>query len=241
MAEWLLRLKGEKFDLEDLPSLLRLPELSVTEDDGFYYLRSSEFDSLNSPGEVCERGRALIKLINGAAKLYRDSFQGIAEDGVILVEDDGKRHHYFYLEETLTIRSKTNAKVTVVKSDGTEFEYPIDQPSHLESWLRLAQKQKVVADALHFYREDSWISLYKVYEIVKEDVGGGDQIANKGWATKSALNRFRHTAQSRAALGDYARHAVDKGKPPSQPMSFSEAKSLIRNVLMEWLITKHNP
>ena len=178
-------------------------------------------------------------MINGAAKLYRDNFRGIAEDGIVLVEDDGKRHHYLYLEATSTIRSKMSAKATVVKSGGTEC--PIDQLSCLESWLRIAQRQKVVADALHFYQEDSWINLYKVYEIIEEDVGKVkkcSRIVNNGWATKSDISRFKQTAQSRAVLGDYARHAADKYKPPARPMSLSEAKSLVRNILMKWLITK---
>lgn len=52
MAKWLVRFKGERFDLEDLPSLLRSPELNITEENGFYYLQSSEFDSLTSSDEV---------------------------------------------------------------------------------------------------------------------------------------------------------------------------------------------
>jgi len=236
MPKWLVRLKGERFDLEDLPSLLRSPELNATEDNGFYYLQSSEFDSLTSADEVRERGIALIKILNGAAKLYRDNFRDVAEDGITRVENDGSRHHYVYLEGGITPRAKVSAQVTVITSNGSQPA--VGQPSPLESWFRLAQKHKPVADALHFYREDSWINLYKVYEVIIDDVGGEHIVVSNGWVSGSYLSRFTQTAQSRAALGDYARHASQKYKPPAQPMPLSEAKSLVKSILMKWLTTK---
>jgi len=216
--------------------LLRSPELNVTEDNGFYYLQSSEFDSLTSADEVRERGIALIKILNGAAKLCRDNFRDVAEDGITRVEDDGSRHHYVYLEGAITMRAKVSAQVTVITSNGSQPA--VDQPSPLESWFRLAQKHKPVADALHFYREDSWINLYKVYEVIKDDVGGKHIVVNKGWVSEPDLSRFTQTAQSRAALGDYARHASEKYKPRAQQISLSEAKSLVKSILMKWLTTK---
>ena len=68
MPKWLVRLKGERFDLEDFPKLLRLSEVKVVEEDGLFYLESSEFNSLTSAEEVRERGRVLINLINGVTK-----------------------------------------------------------------------------------------------------------------------------------------------------------------------------
>ncbi|MCJ7637237.1 MAG: hypothetical protein MUO21_07075, partial [Nitrososphaeraceae archaeon] len=94
MPKWLVRLKGERFDLEDFPKLLRSPEVRVIEESGSFYLESSEFDSLTLAEEVRERGRALIKLINGVSKFNRKSFLSISEDCITRVEDDGKRHNY---------------------------------------------------------------------------------------------------------------------------------------------------
>ncbi|GAH16079.1 unnamed protein product, partial [marine sediment metagenome] len=50
--------------------------------------------SLTSAEEVRERGKALIKIINGVTKFNRDNFLGISEDAIIRVEDDGKRYGY---------------------------------------------------------------------------------------------------------------------------------------------------
>jgi hypothetical protein len=68
MPEWLVRLEGEKFDLEDLPSLLCSPENTVIEEDSSYYLKSSQFKSLGSADEVRERAIDMIEKLNGAVK-----------------------------------------------------------------------------------------------------------------------------------------------------------------------------
>jgi len=236
VSKWLVILKGNKFDLEDLPSLLRSQEFNVTNNNGSYCLWSSEFNSLISADEVRERGIALIKMVNDAARLYRDDWHDVAVDGITCVEDDGNRHVYLYEEVTITARAKVSAVDVLISASGSQ---PVtDQPSPLESYLRLAQNHKPVADALHFYREDSWVNLYKVYEVVRDDVGGEHALIKKDWVPKDDLKLFTQIAQSRAALGDDARHASKKYKPPSQSMSFSEAKSLIKSILAKWFTTK---
>jgi len=236
MPKWLVRLKGEKFDLEDLPSLLRLPELSVIEEDSYYYLQSSEFDSLTSEDEVFKRGVELIKTVNEVAKLYRDNFCDVAEDRVTLIEDDGRRRHYIYLVDNVTGRSKVSATINVTTPDASQPA--VNRHSPLESFVYLSQKHKPVAVALHFYHEDSWVNLYKVYETIRDDVGGEHVIIKNDWVSKSELNRFTQTAQSIEALGDQARHASKKYQKPDVPMSHNEAKSLVKSILMKWLATK---
>jgi hypothetical protein len=236
MPKWLVRLKGERFDLDDFPKLLRSPEVRVVEENGSFYLESSEFNSLTLAEEVRGRGRALIKLINGVAKFNRDNFLGIFEDAITRVEDDGKRHNFVFLEGGITIRTKVSGQLTVIAADGTEKI--ATQPSVLESLLEVAQKHNVVADALSFYRDDTWISLYKAYEIIGDDVGGKHQIIKNGWSVDSDINRFTQTAQSRAALGDSARHASKKYIPPAQPMTLMEARVLIKTILSRWVSSK---
>ena len=236
MPNWLVRLKGEKFDLEDLPSLLRSPELTVIEENGSYYLKSSDFDSLSLADEVRECVIAIIEMLNDAVKFQIHNFRGVSEDGVTLIEEDGSRRHYAYLKGSITARSKTSANLTVTTSNGTQ--QVASRPSNVESLLNLAKDDKAVADALHFFRENTWISLYKVYEIIRDDVGKEDAIIRDGWVTKTELSRFTQTAQSRAALGDNARHAAKKFQPPTKPMPFHEAESLIRGVLLSWFHSK---
>lgn len=229
MPKWLVRLKGERFDLEDFPKLLRSSEVRVVEENGSFYLESNEFNSLTLAEEVRERGRALIKLINGVTKFNRDNFLGVSEDAITRVEDDGKRNNYVFLEGSVTIRTKVSGQLTGIVTD--ESEKVATQPSAIESLLKVAQKHNDVADALSFYREDTWIGLYKTYEIIRDDVGGELQIIKNGWLVKSAIKRFTQTAQP-------YRHASKKYKPPTQPMTLLKARALIKTILSQWAYSK---
>lgn len=236
MAKWLIKLKGEEFDLKDLTSLVHSPSSAVMEENGLYYLWSSDFDSLDSASEVRKSASTLIDVLNGAMKLHTSGFHGISEDGVIMIEEDGRRHEYVYLGGSSAARSRTRASITVTTSGDKE---QVAQPTcDVESWISLAKTDKAVAGALHFFRENTWISLYKVYEIIRRDMGGEKAITENGWATERKLSRFRQTAQSKAAIGDLARHATNGYKPPPQPMSIKEAEVLLRGIILGWLSSK---
>ena len=240
MPEWLVRLKGDELDLGYLPSLLRSAGHTVIEQNGGYYLRSSDFDSLDSGDAVLERGIAIIKMLNGAMRLRVPSFSGVGEDGVTVIEEDGRRQHFAYGSVSMQGRSRLRADATVLASDGGEQIEPQPPPSNVESWLSLADTDQAVADALGFFRENTWISLFKVYEIIEKDLGGGGAIVRNGLAARKRLRRFTHTAQSSATLGDLARHAASRTEPPPQPMTIQEAELLLRQVMLSWLSSKQS-
>ena len=83
-----------------------------------------------------------------------------------------------------------------------------------------------------------WVGLYRLYEVIEADVGGEDKIVKAGWTTKKAIGRFTRTANSPDAIGDAARHGKQSGEPPPNPMDLSEAISLVKVILHNWLRTK---
>ena len=90
--------------------------------------------------------------------------------------------------------------------------------------------------ALELYGREmpSWGSLYKVYELIRQHLGGDDSICRTGLATSQDLKRFRSTANLPALGGLEARHAAKEGDGPAA-MELSEADALIRSVLAECL------
>lgn len=79
------------------------------------------------------------------------------------------------------------------------------------------------------------MSLYKAYELVSDEVYGKREIISRKWVSETSLNRFSQMAQSRAGLGDEARHASKKYKAPAEPMSLAEAKNIIGTLLQNWI------
>ena len=109
--------------------------------------------------------------------------------------------------------------------------FPTRHP--LWPFVGVAMEAPRVLEALrHFSEPPSWDRLYKIVEIVEDDVGAIDR---RGWATKKELSRFSHTANSPKILGRAARHATQRVRPPKHPMDLVEAEELVKRVLVRWL------
>jgi hypothetical protein len=80
-----------------------------------------------------------------------------------------------------------------------------------------------------------WINLYKAWEVVCDAAGDLHQVVKNGWADEDERRRFTGTAQSRAELGDEARHASEKYRAPKNPMTLYEAQSFVRSVIQAWV------
>jgi hypothetical protein len=115
---------------------------------------------------------------------------------------------------------------------------PAVRSTPLQTRLSIAWRDPNLKKAHRIFgsREHNWHNLSNVLEIVQSDIAG--KIAKAGWATQAELDRFTHTANSAAAIGDDARHGHEKFQPPKNPMSLTEAKSLITGILTPWIDSK---
>ncbi|MFC1453068.1 hypothetical protein ACFLSJ_06945 [Verrucomicrobiota bacterium] len=86
-------------------------------------------------------------------------------------------------------------------------------------------------------RQLTWSELYKLLESVQADQGS-DYPITAGVTTEAQLRRFKHTANSMAAIGDDARHGPKSQQPPSTPMTMDDARDLLRSILKHWLAEK---
>ena len=110
-------------------------------------------------------------------------------------------------------------------------------------WLILALSDTAVSKALRLFgkttNDHDWVGLYRIFEVIKDDVGTQLMYA-KGWATKAAITNFTRTANHPDAAGDDARHGATNDQPPTNPMALSDARSLIELLLHRWLDHKSN-
>jgi hypothetical protein len=234
MKEWLIKLKGERSDLEDLPSLLATSDLRVTQEGEAFYLKAPELNRLDSEHEVIPRAKDLLSIVSAAASLHFQSFTVLEISDLIMIDENGIRHEHMYLAPAAGLRHKW---LGTTKDDDSLV--PANRSLNVDYLVRLSVQFKVVADSLQFFREDSWVSLFKVYEIIRDELGGDRKLTQTKWTTKATLSRFTHTAQSEDILGAEARHASKKYGTPKVPMSKFEAHYFIRELLLSWIRTKN--
>ena len=237
VKKWLVRLEGHVFDLEDLQEQLHSDEISIQERNGNYYLSSSYFTDLSRPDDVLSTARHLIELMNGAAKIFVNGYEPVSPTGEIIeIVDSEERKHVIMQVDTGRFRIKGKAVDLVSSSDGRDSG--ARKPTEIIDLLRKAISNSRIADVLHFQSlEQTWSNLYKIYELVGDDIGTRNV---EKIVEPHRIKHFKGTAQSRALIGDAARHASGKYKGPGKlpEMTLSEAKQLIADLLKAWISTK---
>lgn len=225
-------LSGDPMDLEQVANLFSQslnPEI-CREGDTFFL---SEAGLSSLPGDVEKRDRAVevVELINGAAQLYWTNHRNLSVGGrVVTIGNDGSRSESIVVVAQPVIARAWLSGTAVVIGGGVSTPAPAPTP---QRWVEAAFQDDDVAAALRILADPdaAWGRLYHVFDLVQTDVGSGIH----KWATQAECKRFTHTANSRLALGDEARHGHTKFQPPSNPMTLGEARQLIRTIVTGWL------
>ncbi|MCI0560764.1 MAG: hypothetical protein MN733_19960, partial [Nitrososphaera sp.] len=201
-----------------------------------YFLESRKFETLTTPEEVSSLAKEILQILTGAVRLSLGGRTPLHVANIARLLPDNHREIFLTLSDT--IHARTTMEVEIVKADGTiEVVAPADK---VPGWVRLGLADAKVAKALRLLGADEhdWVNLYRLYEVIEEDVGGLHQIANSGWSARTAIRRFKHTANSPGAVGDASRHGKESTSPPPDPMDIGEARALVELILHNWLRSK---
>lgn len=138
MAEWLVRLKGHDYDLEELAGHFKSAAQNVSKDeDGHYYLRLEDVNQMADSHDVHQRALKLIELVNGVASFHSGaSYHPVEFDGLTQLDNTGQRHQFVFLSGVIEARSRVSGNPTVIREDGTvdgpqaSSEVSLNRPGH---------------------------------------------------------------------------------------------------------------
>jgi len=233
--KWLVRVIGDEYDIRELAKSLNLEDLSITKESDGYYLSSPLFEGLTESTDVRQKAKEIMALLNGAARLEIGIRKPMEVECIVKICDDGRRQFDMILDAVGS--SKASVDVVIRKADGSTTEmHAVDR---ISKYFKIALNDSKVAEALNLLQHDlDWVNLYRIYEVIEEDVGNKERIVANGWATGKQIKRFKHTACSPGAAGELARHTKETTQPPKDPMTLLEAKAFIESILHNWLYSK---
>jgi len=78
--------------------------------------------------------------------------------------------------------------------------------------------------------------VYKIYEIIRDQMGGDQRIVQAGWVTRAALSDFTGSVNNPNVMGEYARHGVSPCAAPRRPMSVPDAEQFTQGLLTRWCL-----
>ena len=231
---WEVHLLGPQHVLDQLARALAGEDPTVVKVQDRFVLRASAFDSAGTADGVRAEGKRVVESLSGIARLLLDSDEPVSLGSVAEVRSDGSRSIYVQLEGA-SLRLKGGfASVVVTHADGTVEEHRHSDPA--SSWLRASLADPSLAKAIRLRdRGDlSWSALYRIFEVIEASVGEKAIVA-KGWASKSDIRRFSHSANSVAVGGDASRHGTENTQPPQHTITLREAKTLVDSLLRKWI------
>lgn len=183
---------------------------------------SHQFNNTKDTNLISEITNCFLEKINGILRLKFQGFNAIAVDSLFVFEDEQGISKIAAMRATLSGRGDLTA---IANSTDEEIGNQNKQTEDLFN-------NSIATEVFHFYSQPtSWINLYKIYEIIRDDIGDKEIIKI---LSKNELSRFTGTAQSREQIGDDARHAAKKFIRHPQPMTIKEANELIKKLILEW-------
>lgn len=229
---WKVRLIGDESGLNDLSESFD-DDPEIFEEDGDFYLWSSRFEEINEDYEVRKTAEDIVRAIRNFGE--RDSLRvrELEVSHVTEMLDDGSEHMYVRAEPVTIGVGAGPVRVTTSNEDDNEAIYlPADRTFE---WTQLALEDEAVGELVGLLDQgDSWVNLYRIYEFIQKNIESEENIIAQGWWSASEKNLFKHTANSREALGDEARHGP-KVPAPDKPMTHAEAKRLVETLIDHWL------
>ena len=238
--KWKIQLVGDDFDLKELEkSFSNSSNYSITKENDGYYLSSSEFDSCKEIEEIKNKLRNILDVLNGAKILAIGGNKPLECGSIVKEKSNGTREIFVELSDTFTLRDSVSI---IMKDSAGKIIDEVHPADEVPKWLTYGLRDEKLKRALRIYGKErhTWVGLYKIYEIVEDALGEMQNLIEQGWASKSSIRRFKHTANSPDVIGDGARHGKQITNGPKKPMSISEARSLIETLLIRWLNSNEN-
>lgn len=236
MQTWAIQLAGDEVDLNMLAASLDRPELRVSESGKMYYLESSSFSPSDDAETIYKKGVDLIAFLNGASSLAFGGTRTLELAYVRHQDNGGKVKHIVFPPCATAVIRMIPPTITFANSDGEDKVFrPADD---IQKWYSLSTTVPAVYDVCRLLDQDerNWSDLYRILDIVENEVGGRKRIVERKWATVKELKTFRGTANSPEVSGLDARHGA-RGRygVPSTTMSLTDARDFIDSIVCEWL------
>lgn len=180
------------------------------------------------------KAEAIVESVSAISRLLLGSTEPVSVLRVAAVQADGTQA-VFIRPQSAALSLSGGLAHAVTHGESTILEHKSSES--IRNWLGKALPHPVAARVLRLRGTGdlSWADLYRLYEVIQDNVGGERAIIEAGWSSRALLSRFTHSADSVKAAGDQARHGVERTHPPSKPLTISEARILLDRLLRAWL------
>lgn len=227
MSRWMVKLVGERFDVEEFPRLFHAGDVhAIDEPDGSVFLVGEALEKFTDARDVhAAADAALSKMFGVASLLVRNLRRPALSDSPQRERADGSRDITVLLSG-VEARIKGGSVGLTIGSGPARSE-----PTDGERLMSMATQYPALDGALELWGNGipTWPRLYRILEEVERYLGA--PVNRTGFCADALRSRFTQTANT-SASGLDSRHASGRFESPANPMTIDDAKSFIRSVLL---------
>ena len=202
-------------------------EVRLVELKDLFYVEDPRIPDTADMGEASRLAETIIAQLNGATQILCPHFLGVRIESMIELLDNG------------TGRGIVSYPITLHGSSTyPDIETFLKGPSApITSILAAMNLNTDVQEALYYLGAEgnAWANLYKACEVVEDHAGAAKAMFQSGWCSRSAWERFSRTANHQEAIGRFSRHARSQVEPPPDPMTVSEARRFVAELVSHWI------
>jgi hypothetical protein len=240
---WKIELQGHLYDLANCTEAAIGMGAKVEREGDKWFLHAIPFDALTTAKDVYEEAEKLLQRLQTVLSASDTGAQPLSLGPII--SEDGSSSQVVKVTGTAHGRSGVFAP-TVTTTPLSDVAVPPSETT-LQKLARLVQSDPRVRYALELINkpDDTFGSIYKAYEIVRDELGGPKngppRIAALAHVSEDLLKVFYDNAHCKELSGKRARHAgIPKSKlNHSIKMPLHEAQQLIRRIVLAWIDAKN--
>ena len=195
---------------------------------------SDLFEKYNDALKIDIKSRILAELLNGIAQIqFGVDAEIYYASTIVEIGNNGRRHEQIFAGP-ISFNCNVVSRAVLSVCDEAGNTLPPQREPNCTIWAKLAAHDTRALQAIIYYQQDTPISLYKVYEAIRNDL-------NQLLVNSKELKRFKASVQYEHAVGRSARHSVfyrEEKEPEGGYMSYLEARSYIGQLLTNWLNVK---
>jgi hypothetical protein len=228
-GQWAVRLQGQEWELTELAQHLT-GSIDISKTADRWELTADQFQRITSAESIRTVAREIVGLINGVARVRLEDPEPISVVSVLRYRTEATFDAWAF-PDAARMRARLFSPTVLI--DGV----PSSTPSSWEPDLALAEDDVKARAVLAFLGiPPTWHSLYAALDVVLKDRRTRGRAGVKDWGGVSLhrLKQFTRTANSWRAIGVLARHGPEY-QPPKEPMTFEDAKELVRHIVECWL------
>lgn len=242
-----LPLTGRADAIDDLRRILSGVGAEILETPARLLLTSPALKHARSSEEALRIGTELMTVVGRVYRTLRGhELDAVLQNTTYIEQAASKVLEYRSQAEALTVGARILGGSLVEVGDETADEVAVspavDPLTDVQDLVAKVLRHPEVERALGYLRAGDYVSLYKLYEVIKGDVGKDDDLTEppRQYIDRGVLRRIRHNLNSPVLSGESARHAVPPSGQanPSDRMEAGEIANHLRTLFLRWAADK---